>query len=480
MKSVTNVELLAIACLGLAIRSIISLHSYSGFGVAPMFGDYEAQRHWQEVTVNLKASEWYKNGTNNDLLYWGLDYPPLTAYHSYIMGQVARKVNESFVELGTSKGIESGDHKSFMRLTVLAADILVYIPAVLSMCICLDRTFQTNIKLELFIIFMLCPAQLLIDNGHFQYNNISLGLCIMAIAAILRDRHYLAAFAFTLALNYKQMELYHALPFFAYLLGQCLSQKSVSALASKFIAIATTVVATFILLWYPWLHSLGSTSQVLNRLFPVSRGVFEDKVANFWCSLNVVFKLKNKLLNHQMALICMGATLFFALPTNVVLLKCRNKMSFLWALLNTAAAFYLFSFQVHEKTILLVVLPACLLFNWWPREMMWFLETAVFSMVPLFKKDNLLLPSITLAIIFYIVYNIFWNEKDEDRNIVQTHSIKNISNFLMATVVMASVVLAAPSKFPDFWSLLIAVISCAHFMAALLFGNIQQIIGAFN
>ena len=39
-----------------------------------------------EVTLNLDVADWYQNTTNNDLSYWGLDYPPLTAYHSYLMG----------------------------------------------------------------------------------------------------------------------------------------------------------------------------------------------------------------------------------------------------------------------------------------------------------------------------------------------------------------------------------------------------------
>lgn len=68
-----------------------------------MFGDFEgnkivnfvyfickiylsAQRHWMEITLNLEKKDWYKNTSDNDLNYWGLDYPPLTAYHSYIMG----------------------------------------------------------------------------------------------------------------------------------------------------------------------------------------------------------------------------------------------------------------------------------------------------------------------------------------------------------------------------------------------------------
>lgn len=58
----------------------------TGQSKPPMFGDYEAQRHWMEITFNLKPTQWYFNSSQNDLNYWGLDYPPLTAYHSYLMG----------------------------------------------------------------------------------------------------------------------------------------------------------------------------------------------------------------------------------------------------------------------------------------------------------------------------------------------------------------------------------------------------------
>jgi hypothetical protein len=49
-----------------------------------MFGDYEAQRHWMEMTIHLPFRQWY----THDLPYWGLDYPPLTAYVSWICGIV--------------------------------------------------------------------------------------------------------------------------------------------------------------------------------------------------------------------------------------------------------------------------------------------------------------------------------------------------------------------------------------------------------
>ena len=88
-----------------------------GAGMPPMFGDYEAQRHWQEITVNLDTADWYRQTPKNDLMYWGLDYPPLTAYHSYINGRVAAAFNPDWVSLNSSRGTESYHHKLFMRYT---------------------------------------------------------------------------------------------------------------------------------------------------------------------------------------------------------------------------------------------------------------------------------------------------------------------------------------------------------------------------
>jgi alpha-1,3-glucosyltransferase len=65
-------------------RWSVGLWGYSGFEKPPMHGDFEAQRHWIEITTHLSVSKWYFY----DLQYWGLDYPPLTAYHSWLCGKV--------------------------------------------------------------------------------------------------------------------------------------------------------------------------------------------------------------------------------------------------------------------------------------------------------------------------------------------------------------------------------------------------------
>ncbi|KAG9123250.1 Glucosyltransferase-like protein [Ceratobasidium sp. 392] len=99
----------------------------AGEKTKPMHGDYEAQRHWMEITYHLPLQEWY----SYDLPYWGLDYPPLTAYVSWICGFIAHKINPAWVALDASRRYESPESKHFMRMSVLVFEMLVYIPAVL-------------------------------------------------------------------------------------------------------------------------------------------------------------------------------------------------------------------------------------------------------------------------------------------------------------------------------------------------------------
>ena len=67
--------------LALALRVLCFPLPHSGGSglrvraAAPLGGDFEAQRHWIEVTRHLPLREWYAQTPRNDLAYWGLDYP---------------------------------------------------------------------------------------------------------------------------------------------------------------------------------------------------------------------------------------------------------------------------------------------------------------------------------------------------------------------------------------------------------------------
>jgi hypothetical protein len=48
-----------IALFAVVVRLIVGyISDYSGFNNPPKFGDFEAQRHWMELTVNLPPTEW--------------------------------------------------------------------------------------------------------------------------------------------------------------------------------------------------------------------------------------------------------------------------------------------------------------------------------------------------------------------------------------------------------------------------------------
>ena len=493
------------------IKGLLSSHPHSGQGTPPMFGDYEAQRHWMEVTVNLPVSEWYHNTTKNDLQYWGLDYPPLTAYHSWIMGQAALRVNPGFVELHESRGREDEAHRTFMRSSVLVADLLVWIPAVAMFAQVLNGRSANDATATLAFI-LLYPGLMLIDNGHFQYNNVSLGLFVLAVALLARNMTVLGSISFCLALNYKQMELYHALPFFFYLLGLCWRERS----PGKLVAIAATVVTTMVVVWLPFLSSVESAVQVVHRIFPFARGVFEDKVANFWCTLNILVKIKTLLPVSTMAAASLATTFALSLVSNLHLFAKPTTGNFLISLVNTSTVFYLFSFQVHEKSILLVAIPVGLFacgagrFNEEGSRFgrhssivsVWFMVMSTFSMFPLLARDGLGLPAVSLTV-FYVFGCASTGFLDPVAGVLQASSVgpalrrspRNLvqpvekpdwrddvvyNTFVVSLLgcvglVVASYTITPPPSLPDLYPVLISAYSAMHFMCFMLYFHYIQI-----
>uniref|UniRef100_A0A8B9F384 Alpha-1,3-glucosyltransferase n=1 Tax=Amazona collaria TaxID=241587 RepID=A0A8B9F384_9PSIT len=465
--------------LALTVRWTVSLSSYSGAGKPPMYGDYEAQRHWQEVTYNLPIRQWYFNTTDNNLLYWGLDYPPLTAYHSLVCAYIAKLINPDWIALHTSRGYESQPHKLFMRTTVMVADLLVYIPAVILYCFSLKET-STKKKASIW--------------GGRGVTVWDLGLALWGALYLSYDWDLLGSAAFCLALNYKQMELYHSLPFFCYLLGKCfkkgLKGKGLVLLAK----IAATVVVSFAVCWLPFCTDVEQIMQVLRRLFPIDRGLFEDKVANIWCSLSVLIKIKNIMSPETQLKLSFAVTLLSLLPACVKLTAQPSLRGFKFALVSCALSFFLFSFQVHEKSILLVSVPVCLIINEIPFMATWFLLVSTFSMLPLLLKDGLLLAYTVTMLAFLSVcttsFSILEKTSAEDLQLKQfSLSLKGYASWfksfpkivrmlfflsltLMAVLSVMSATVHPPQRFPDLFPLAVSVVSCLHFMLFLVYFNV--------
>lgn len=460
-------NVILITLLGILLRWCVSLHPYSGAGKAPMFGDYEAQRHWQEVTVNLPLKDWYMNTTDNDLLYWGLDYPPLTAYHSYLCGIVAKTLNPEFVELHTSRGYESYEHKLFMRYTVFVVDLLIYMPAAYLFLCAASRPRSRSGKLE-YMALILYPGLYLIDYGHFQYNNASLGIFVSAVAALMKGYDCIGSVLFSLALNYKQMELYHALPIFFYLLGLCFKQGGILGFFFKITKIGLCVILTFALVWAPFLKDPEMFLQVLNRLFPINRGLFEDKVASVWCSLSILIKLKNLVSNTNMALICLLSTVVCMIPSSLHIFINPTQKNLHYGLVNASLVFFLLSYHVHEKSILLAAVPACFLYGDETFMVTWFFIVSVISMLPLLVKDGLTIPTLALTVLVYVMYSINRQSEGQSRTRysefwrwINRSFYLSLVGFSFLTVV--SLTVAPPPRLPDLFPVLLSIVSCVHY-----------------
>ncbi|KAG8227870.1 hypothetical protein J437_LFUL008663 [Ladona fulva] len=483
------------AVVALLLRWGVSLHSYSGQNTPPMFGDYEAQRHWMEITHKLRVEEWYQNSTNNDLLYWGLDYPPLSAYHSLICGIVAHRINPDFVSLHSSRGHESYYHKLFMRSSVIVADILIFIPAILWWCLEIRRYgarwSKLNIGFPQAAFILTYPGLILIDHGHFQYNSISIGLMVAALAAFLRKSNVIGSVLFTMAVNYKQMELYHALPFFFYLLGICLKEERVMDKLKTLIKIGFSVLLTFFFIWLP-LFNADSVIPAITRLFPLNRGPYEDKVANFWCSASVIYKFHRAWGNVGMARACLAVTAIMVLPSCLNLFKYPSMKRLHLALVNSSLAFFLFSYHVHEKSILLVAIPVALIASegWGSNSArfllcLWFLSVSTFSMVPLLARDGLTVPTIALSILHPLLSTLiisgFQSTQKYSSLWMSMHSSRKfqgavILSFIGCTVLtLAYLTLPPPPRYPDLFPLLISMFSCAHFLPFFVYFNYLQL-----
>ena len=367
------------------------------------------------------------------------------------------------------------------------------------------------------VLTALCqPAIMLIDHGHFQYNTVSLGLALWSFhyMTLGDSRTYsfygpvIGSVLFSLALNFKQMELYHAPAVFAYLLGRCFREgserRTTGAIQStiRFFSLGGAVMCTFALLWAPFAltHRDSASSganidgvlQVLRRIFPFNRGIFEGKVcpsillclsqqylkscrkvANIWCALSVKpISIRNRLPQDMLPIAALGLTLLFILPICGMLFRAGERKQsvggdlriLLWGTSGTALAFFLASFQVHEKGILIALAPLSMLALDAPRFVSFFSVAATWSLWPLLVIDRLQSPYFCSIMIYLCI------ERLMKVQILSTDNDECIIKFLAPVSVVVMVVLHLleflvdpPQSLPDLYPVLWSIVGCGLF-----------------
>ena len=418
-------------------------------------------------------------------------------------------INPSWFLLDKSRGIEDPLLKVYMRATVLVSEYLVYVPAAIIFLRHYSRaqgvgTTSASIAL---VAVLLQPATILIDHGHFQYNTVMLGFVVATISSLYTDRLLWACVFFVAALGFKQMALYYSPVIFAFLLGSCLTPHF---RPGRLLSIGLITLFAFVGLFAPLLLGalyeterkiklpyqseppllqllpvtvnkdsrlyivLLQVAQVVHRSFPFARGVFEDKVANFWCSLNTFYKLRSLEGVITLPRVSIYFTLISVLAPLLIIGAIPRKSLLPYALASSAWGFFLFSFQVHEKSVLLPLLPMTLLLGSkdglskeYRAWIGWANLLGVWTMYPLLKRDELRTPYVVVSLLWAYLLGLpptsvsaYYDPKDENvlgkaRPPDDLHTMSKILHFqyyiIMAFWHLLEAFAEPPEDKPDLW-----------------------------
>lgn len=364
--------------------------------------DFDVHRNWLSITNLLPLKDWYIENTNQ----WTLDYPPFFAYFEWFLSKFVP--NSIAIDDGCLNLVPIGNYGFktviFQRSTVILSEILLFI----SLQWFINTSTTIREKKRNFVIsasIVLSPGLFIIDHIHFQYNGFLFGILILSIVNAKLNNYLACGFWFSVLLCFKHIFLYIAPAYFIYLLSAyCLnpiptkfnySIKSFINLINwkNLIKLSLTVLSVFFIAFAPFIY-FGVLPQLINRLFPFSRGLTHAYWApNIWAIysfidrlLILVFKkfpflfkffnksLKFNNLNNSLTRGLVGdvkftflpnikpnytflLTLFYQIMSLIPLFIQPKFERFIGSMTLCAFSSFLFGWHVHEKAIMLIIIP---------------------------------------------------------------------------------------------------------------------------
>jgi len=387
--------------------------------------DFEVHRNWLAITSSLPYNKWYTENTSE----WTLDYPPYFAWFEFILSKIAVYFDPEMLKVH-NLNYSSWMTIMFQRLSVIVTDLVLALgikscadslPSLLGSKA--EKYTGDFSKANIVAILLLSNTGLfLVDHIHFQYNGFLSGILLLSIGALGTGNFMLASVWFSVLLNLKHIYLYYAPAYGIYMLrSYCFkSTQDGRIIWSSFsfvhlVSLGTAVLANVAISFGPFLQS-GQLEQVLSRLFPFKRGLCHAYWApNTWAVYNMVDKvlvvagkrlgmldtsttvasmtgglvqdITHTVLPNISPMATAIITLVSMLPALVKLWISPNSVTmFLRCLVLCAWSSFLFGWHVHEKAVLLIILPLAILALGSRQEAKFYLITSAtghFSLFPL-------------------------------------------------------------------------------------------------
>ncbi|KAG7097076.1 hypothetical protein E1B28_004462 [Marasmius oreades] len=386
--------------------------------------DFEVHRNWLAITHSLPLSKWYFDTTSQ----WTLDYPPFFAYFEKLLSIPAYFIDPKIVDLNNSN-YDAWSVIAYQRSTVILTELVLGAALIKFVRGAADPAMQRCISASMF----LHPGFLIVDHIHFQYNGFMFGIMLWSIL-MARNGHKLASgILFATLLNLKHLYMYLAPAYFIYLLRSFCLSPSGKLQIKNFLALANAVIAVFIASFGPFI-AMGQIPQLLSRLFPFTRGLNHAYWApNAWALVTTMDRILLRFV-QKMALDVpinsdgvasssrglVGDTIFAVIPNvkpihtftitiglqSAILVKLWSRptyKSFLTALTLCGYTSFLFGWHVHEKAILMVLVPLSLLAA---ERQAYFRTFVIASVAGVFSLFPLLFTP--AESIIEVVYSIGW------------------------------------------------------------------------
>ncbi|XP_052863602.1 probable dolichyl pyrophosphate Glc1Man9GlcNAc2 alpha-1,3-glucosyltransferase [Anopheles cruzii] len=393
--------------------------------------DFEVHRNWLAITHSLPLSRWYYEKTSE----WTLDYPPLFAYFEWALSQVAKSFDPRMLEV---KNLNYASEQTvlFQRCSVIVADVIYALGARRCLrALAGDDGNPSRSRQLIGSALLLANAGLLmVDHIHFQYNGFLFGVLLLSIGALLESKPLQSALLFAVLLNLKHIFIYIAPVFAVYLLRfYCLRGSSGGQALMKLIKLGSITLAVCLLSFGPF-HS--HLPQVLSRLFPFKRGLTHAYWApNLWALYNAADKVlalalgrrglpvgtssglvqtfEHSVLPSVTPAVTFVLTAVAMLPVTIKLWSVAGREStaylghcFIRAIVLSGCTSFLFGWHVHEKAILMVLIPLTLLSIVNANDARWTVFLGIvahYSLFPLLFKPELTIVKISLHVAYTAV-----------------------------------------------------------------------------
>uniref|UniRef100_T1JIW9 Alpha-1,3-glucosyltransferase n=1 Tax=Strigamia maritima TaxID=126957 RepID=T1JIW9_STRMM len=365
--------------------------------------DFEVHRNWLAITHTFPFDKWYYEASISTS-EWTLDYPPFFAWFECALSYIAQYFDSAMLSIH-NHNYASQMTILFQRLSVIVTD-LIFAYGVKECAGCLGpASWQSRRDVWVhngFILSMMLfgnAGLLLVDHIHFQYNGFLFGFLLISIARMLQHKHLESAFWFCILLNLKHIYLYFAPAYFVYLLRSYCFLYSTrdggvlwkSFSIKNFTKLSFTVISVFAASFGPFIAK-GQLNQVLSRLFPFKRvqktGLMSDNKVTASMTGGLVQEYQHSILPNITPTITLICSVVVILPA---LIKLWHRPSMPWDFVRclTLCAYgtYMFGWHVHEKAILLIIIPLTLLaaVDWDDACIYMFTSlTGHFSLFPLF------------------------------------------------------------------------------------------------